>query len=94
MYLVLFQLGKRSLVMNDSISRCYRLPVTVPVGLAAFPHEIVYVPEAFVAGKYTNVVQFTRMPDGGHFSALEEPELVANDIISFVTKVEDTYERN
>ena len=65
------------------------VPVKIPTGLAAFPQELVYEAEAFVTGKFQNIVQFTRMPRGGHFNALEEPELLANDIISFVAKVED-----
>lgn len=28
------------------------------------------------------------MPRGGHFAAFEEPELLANDIVQFVKKVE------
>lgn len=28
------------------------------------------------------------MPQGGHFAALEEPELLAEDILQFVGKVE------
>lgn len=28
------------------------------------------------------------MPKGGHFAALEEPELLAEDILQFVGKVE------
>ena len=35
-----------------------------------------------------NIVQYTYMPRGGHFAALEEPQLLAEDIFSFVRKVE------
>ena len=28
------------------------------------------------------------MPRGGHFAALEEPQLFANDVIKFIEKVE------
>lgn len=29
------------------------------------------------------------MPRGGHFAAFEEPELLGNDIVKFINKVEN-----
>ena len=37
--------------------------------------------------QYYNVVQRTEMPRGGHFAALEQPELLMQDIRSFFAKV-------
>ncbi|NXL91344.1 HYEP hydrolase, partial [Alectura lathami] len=65
-----------------------RLPVQVPTGIAAFPNEIIHTPRAWAQKKYTNIVSFNFMPRGGHFAALEEPELLAEDILQFVGKVE------
>lgn len=33
------------------------------------------------------------MPKGGHFGAFEEPQLLANDIVQFVKKVEKFWTR-
>lgn len=65
-----------------------RIPITVPVGLAAFPHELFPIPEPWIHSSYVDVVQYTEMPRGGHFAAFEEPELLSNDVIQFVEKVE------
>lgn len=47
-----------------------------------------HTPQAWAQKKYTNIVSFHLMPKGGHFAALEEPELLAEDILQFVGKVE------
>ena len=65
-----------------------RIPITVPTGLADFPHELFRNPEPWIHSKFFDVVQFTDMPRGGHFAAFEEPELFANDVITFAQKVE------
>ncbi len=50
-----------------------------PVGHARFPKEVIGSPRAWIEEKY-NVVQWTDMPRGGHFAALEQPELLVDDI--------------
>jgi pimeloyl-ACP methyl ester carboxylesterase len=32
---------------------------------------------------YTNIRRWTRMPKGGHFAALEQPQALASDIREF-----------
>ena len=56
--------------------------VEVPVAYAAFPREIVRPPRRWVEPHY-NVVRWTDMPRGGHFAALEEPELLLGDVRAF-----------
>ncbi len=34
-----------------------------------------------------NVTQWTEMQSGGHFAALEEPELLVNDLVKFSRSV-------
>ncbi|OXB68333.1 hypothetical protein ASZ78_015273 [Callipepla squamata] len=65
-----------------------RLTAQVPTGTASFPNEIMHTPQASAQKKYTNIVSFHFMPRGGHFAALEEPELLAEDILQFVGIVE------
>ncbi|XP_033835486.1 epoxide hydrolase 1-like [Periophthalmus magnuspinnatus] len=62
--------------------------VFVPAGLAAFPNELMHCPETWAKTKYKNVYSYTFMPRGGHFAAFEEPQLLADDVFSFVKKVE------
>jgi len=56
--------------------------VEVPTGFAAFPHELAVLPRAW-AEKSFNVQRWTEMEKGGHFAALEEPELLVADIQEF-----------
>jgi epoxide hydrolase len=56
--------------------------VEVPVGFADFPREILRVPRALAERAY-RIVRWTAMPRGGHFAALEQPELLARDLWAF-----------
>jgi microsomal epoxide hydrolase len=53
-----------------------------PVGHACFPREVMTSPRAW-AEKLYNVVHWTEMPRGGHFAALEQPELLVEDVRRF-----------
>lgn len=57
--------------------------VDVPTGYAAFPKEIVRPPRSLAQRMYTDIRRWTEMPRGGHFAALEQPALLAEDIIAF-----------
>ncbi|EDO30223.1 predicted protein, partial [Nematostella vectensis] len=60
----------------------------VPVGLADFPDEIIHLPQPWLSATFIDIIQHTEMPRGGHFAALQEPELLAQDVMEFVRKVE------
>ena len=53
--------------------------INVPVGVAIFPAENSRPPREWAERSY-NVTQWTVMPSGGHFAALEEPELLVEDM--------------
>ena len=56
--------------------------VDVPTGAAIFPEEITVAPRRWAEARY-NIVRWTMMPRGGHFAALEEPELLTDDVRAF-----------
>jgi microsomal epoxide hydrolase len=56
--------------------------VAVPTAGAIFPKEIYFTPRAWAESRY-NIVRWTVMPRGGHFAALEEPDLLLADIRAF-----------
>ena len=56
--------------------------VRVPCGIARFPREAPFPPREWVERGY-DVVHWTEMPRGGHFAAMEEPELLARDVREF-----------
>ncbi|XP_039994878.1 epoxide hydrolase 1 [Xiphias gladius] len=62
--------------------------IYVPTGLAAFPGELMHCPKSWAQNRYQNIYSYTFMPRGGHFAAFEEPQLLANDLVQFVKKVE------
>jgi len=57
--------------------------VNVPAAYAAFPKEIVRPPRSLAHKMYPDLRRWTEMPRGGHFAALEQPELLARDVIAF-----------
>ena len=60
-------------------------PVSQPMAGAIFENEIARPPRVW-AEKIYNVVQWNQYP-GGHFAALESPEILADDIFSFAAKL-------
>jgi pimeloyl-ACP methyl ester carboxylesterase len=56
--------------------------IEVPTAVAVFPLEMPSPPAEWVARGY-NLQRWTIMPRGGHFAAMEEPELLAEDIRAF-----------
>ena len=72
---------------TDLLGILDRIPIeNVPVGLAAFPEEILNQPRNFVTGKFQNLISYNDMASGGHFGAFEEPAILFDDIIQFVSK--------
>ena len=63
------------------------LPLKVPTAIAKFPKEYLeWAPRSYVERIY-NVQQWTNMPSGGHFAALEKPDLLIKDIREFKKKL-------
>jgi pimeloyl-ACP methyl ester carboxylesterase len=59
-----------------------RARVEVPVGVAVFPHDIV-LPVRRLAERDNNIVHWSEFDRGGHFAAMEEPDLLAADVLEF-----------
>jgi pimeloyl-ACP methyl ester carboxylesterase len=56
--------------------------IQVPVAVANFPKEICPPPREWAERSF-NLQRWTEIPRGGHFAALEEPDLLVEDIRSF-----------
>ena len=56
--------------------------VNTPTGIARFHKEEPFPPRKFIERGY-NIQHWTDIPKGGHFAAMEQPALLANDIIQF-----------
>ena len=53
--------------------------ITIPATVAVQRHEHRY-PRSFAERAYADLRRFSRMPRGGHFTAAEEPDQVADDV--------------
>ena len=60
--------------------------VEVPTGCAIYPKEIYRAPRKWAEGRF-NVQHWATLPRGGHFAALEEPELFVADVREFFRKI-------
>jgi len=56
--------------------------IPVPTAVARFPKDPFHRPRGWME-KHFNIVRWTEMPRGGHFAALEEPELLSEDVLEF-----------
>ncbi|NBE54310.1 epoxide hydrolase family protein [Streptomyces boluensis] len=57
-------------------------PSATPTALAVFPYDN-FVPLRHIAARTDNIVRWTEYERGGHFAAMEVPELLVGDIRAF-----------
>ncbi|MDO6434038.1 epoxide hydrolase [Flavitalea sp. BT771] len=60
--------------------------ISIPTAVAIFPKDMVPAPKEY-AERIFNIQQWTNMPEGGHFAAMERPILLADDIMQFAKKL-------
>jgi pimeloyl-ACP methyl ester carboxylesterase len=63
--------------------------IEVPTGVARYPREPLRFPRAWVEQRY-NVAYWADMPRGGHFAAMEQPELFADDLHAYFGGLRNT----
>ncbi|MBA0125311.1 epoxide hydrolase [Haloechinothrix sp. YIM 98757] len=54
-----------------------------PVGVAVYPHDIVRPVRRFAERSLPDIVHWNELDRGGHFAAMEEPELFVDDLRMF-----------
>ena len=57
--------------------------IEIPTAVALFPKEMSEWPPRSYVERIFNIKSWTKMPRGGHFAALEQPDLLINDIQNF-----------
>jgi len=72
----------------ESFGRLNPKAVPVPTGVACFPKEILPTVRPWSEPIYTNIRRWTEMPRGGHFAALEQPELFIDDVRTFFSELQ------
>ncbi|MFD4671596.1 epoxide hydrolase family protein [Lentzea sp. NPDC058450] len=58
-------------------------PSTVPTGVAVFPHDLSLPVRSLAEKMIPTIVHWTEFDRGGHFAAMEEPDLLVQDIRKF-----------
>lgn len=58
--------------------------IGVPTGYAEFPCEILHPPRSLAERSFADIRRWAVMPKGGHFAAMEQPDLLAGEIREFL----------
>ena len=58
-----------------------------PVGIAAFPVDLIPFPPRSMVERHVNVTHWTDFKEGGHFAALERPDDLVDDVRAFARTV-------
>ena len=60
--------------------------ISVPVGITRLHREEPFPPRTFIERGH-NIRFWNEVPEGGHFAAMEQPAVLANDVIRFAKEV-------
>ncbi len=66
----------------ESFAKVNREPLTLPVGISQFPKEIFRCSRRWAEARFKNLIHFRAFDKGGHFAALERPEVLVDEIRS------------
>jgi len=64
----------------ESFGKANQDSVTVPTGISLFPKEIFKTSERWARKRFTNLIHFKAMDKGGHFAALEQPQVFVSEL--------------
>ncbi|HTJ65240.1 MAG TPA: epoxide hydrolase [Alphaproteobacteria bacterium] len=84
-YLVTNTFGTASWMYTGGATPAPPVPpgkITKPTAIAHFPGELVFWPKSYAERQF-NLIHWTDMPHGGHFAAMEQPELFSKDVLTF-----------
>ena len=54
--------------------------LTLPVAVTVFPKDIPRLPRSWIEDTYSNLIHYGEAEKGGHFAALEQPEILVSEI--------------
>lgn len=92
-YISLLDVGKCIIVNVNNIHKkenlakvllYSRIPTEVPTWGIKFKHDVVFHPDSLLKLKFKNYLHSTVVEDGGHFAAMENPDLLAADVFQAV----------
>ncbi|ELY50130.1 epoxide hydrolase family protein [Natronolimnohabitans innermongolicus] len=75
------------LYYETDVERTVPESVDVPTGHARYPAEIIKTPRSWAEETY-DIARWNELPEGGHFAAMEVPDLFVEEVRSFVREVD------
>jgi pimeloyl-ACP methyl ester carboxylesterase len=66
----------------ESFARVNRDVVALPTGISLFPKEIFRSSRRWAEQRFKNIIHWRELDQGGHFAALERPEVLVDEIRS------------
>jgi pimeloyl-ACP methyl ester carboxylesterase len=54
--------------------------LALPVAVTVFPKDIPRLPRSWIEDTYTNLIHYAEASKGGHFAALEQPDILTSEI--------------
>jgi pimeloyl-ACP methyl ester carboxylesterase len=73
--------------VNEWISGRTQDTVAVPTGCSIFPKELQRPSRRWAEKRFTDIRHWNELPKGGHFAALEQPELFVDEVRTFFRHV-------
>jgi pimeloyl-ACP methyl ester carboxylesterase len=64
----------------ESLASFRPVKVTLPTAVSIFPKDIVKAPRKWADQVFPNIIHWNDLPRGGHFAALEQPELFVSEL--------------
>uniref|UniRef100_A0A8D8F6D7 Epoxide hydrolase n=1 Tax=Culex pipiens TaxID=7175 RepID=A0A8D8F6D7_CULPI len=64
-----------------------RIPTKVPAACAKFRYELLHTIDWALKDHFTNLLQSNHFEDGGHFAAMQLPNVLYKDFVKFVEKI-------
>ena len=55
-------------------------PIAMPTGCSIFPKEIFRSSRRWAEQRFQNLIHWNELPQGGHFAALEQPDVLVNEL--------------
>jgi pimeloyl-ACP methyl ester carboxylesterase len=62
--------------------------VPVPTGVTLFPQEIMRLPRHWIERRYTDLRYWSEPDVGGHFAAMEQPDIFVDEVRTFFRKLQ------
>ncbi len=54
--------------------------IAVPAGFSMFPKEVLRTSRRWAEARFSDVIHFNELDEGGHFAALEQPDVFVNEL--------------